>query len=281
MTWRGADLVAGVSAILLLIAGMAVAAPQRVVSINLCTDLLAMRLAAPGQLVAISRLTQDPAYSPDADTARGFPATDGLAEEVLQLKPDLVLAGTYTTPETAHLLRAFGIRVEAFAPATNLEEVREQLGRMGRLLDAEQTAGRELLGLQAAIENARTTIPDNRPVAIAYGPNGYSGAGNSLDNDILEAAGFRNLASQIGYSGFVHIPLERLVAGRPDAVLIGTPANTHSLAHNLLSHPALTRSGIPLVEAVNPDWTCGGPYTARAIRKLARLRESLFEHDDP
>jgi iron complex transport system substrate-binding protein len=35
-------------------------APRRVVSINLCTDQLAMMLAAPGQLVSVSDLAADP-----------------------------------------------------------------------------------------------------------------------------------------------------------------------------------------------------------------------------
>ena len=39
------------------------AAPLRVVSINLCTDQLAMLLAAPGQLVSVTHLARDPEAS--------------------------------------------------------------------------------------------------------------------------------------------------------------------------------------------------------------------------
>ncbi len=37
--------------------------PERVVSVNLCTDQLAMLLAAPGQLISVSHLASDPLSS--------------------------------------------------------------------------------------------------------------------------------------------------------------------------------------------------------------------------
>ena len=50
---------------LLLAAAPAAAqeAPARVVSMNLCTDQLAMLLAAPGQLLSVSKLARDPMSS--------------------------------------------------------------------------------------------------------------------------------------------------------------------------------------------------------------------------
>ena len=48
-------------------------APGRVVSINLCTDQLAMMLAAPGQLVSVTYLAQDPRASVMTAEARAYP----------------------------------------------------------------------------------------------------------------------------------------------------------------------------------------------------------------
>ena len=67
-------------------------APRRVVSINLCTDQLALAVAAPGQLVSVSELARDPALSAMASRAAAIPSNRGRAEEVLALRPDLVLA---------------------------------------------------------------------------------------------------------------------------------------------------------------------------------------------
>jgi hypothetical protein len=60
-------------------------APARVVSINLCTDQLAMLVAAPGQLVSVSRLAADPRASNLADGAAKLPLNSGAAEQVFLL----------------------------------------------------------------------------------------------------------------------------------------------------------------------------------------------------
>ncbi|PKP83954.1 MAG: ABC transporter substrate-binding protein, partial [Alphaproteobacteria bacterium HGW-Alphaproteobacteria-2] len=51
--------------------------PARVVSINVCTDQLAMLLAAPGQLLSVSHLARDPYSSAMAAEARAWPANRG------------------------------------------------------------------------------------------------------------------------------------------------------------------------------------------------------------
>lgn len=65
--------------------------PQRVVSLNLCTDELLLLLAGRARIAAVSALADDPVYSPAATLAEGLPQNHGTAEEVLRLAPDLAL----------------------------------------------------------------------------------------------------------------------------------------------------------------------------------------------
>ncbi|WP_317616335.1 substrate-binding domain-containing protein [Paracoccus mutanolyticus] len=83
------------------------AAPRRVVSINLCTDQLALAVAAPGQLVSVSELARDPALSAMASRAAAIPSNRGRAEEVLALRPDLVLASSLGDAATVRLLHGW------------------------------------------------------------------------------------------------------------------------------------------------------------------------------
>lgn len=118
----------------------AAAPPERVVSVNLCTDQLAMLLAAPGQLISVSHLARDPRSSAMAAEAAAFPTNAGRAEDVYLLAPDLVLAGSFTTPASVALLRRLGLRVETFPHATSLADVGAQLRQMGTLLGREAEA---------------------------------------------------------------------------------------------------------------------------------------------
>ena len=104
-------------------------APSRVVSINLCTDQLLMALAEPGQITAVSRWARRPDMSFLAAKAQSIPVMRGSAEEVLRLRPDLVLAGTFSGTATRALLVQQGIRVEAFAPPRNLDEAKVEIER--------------------------------------------------------------------------------------------------------------------------------------------------------
>src|SRR5690606_1418517 len=81
----------------------AVENPQRVVSINVCTDQLALLLADEGQLESVSYLSQDPELSVMAAKARKMPVNYAQAEEVFLMKPDLVLAGTFSSRATVGL----------------------------------------------------------------------------------------------------------------------------------------------------------------------------------
>jgi iron complex transport system substrate-binding protein len=54
-------------------------APRRVVSINLCSDILALPLAAPGTVVSVFRLAVDPQDSPVAHLAQGLVLNDARA----------------------------------------------------------------------------------------------------------------------------------------------------------------------------------------------------------
>ncbi len=87
------------------------AAPTRVVSINLCADELAMLLAAPGQLKSVTWLGADRQETPLAYKAEKLTINHGLAEEILFLKPDLVLAGPGAKLSTTTLLKLARIPV--------------------------------------------------------------------------------------------------------------------------------------------------------------------------
>ena len=97
---------------------------KRVVSINLCTDQLAMLMADRDQLLSVSRLAYVPNTSLMVDTAQKFIMNHGNAEEIIRLRPDLVLAGIYTPTNTINLLKRFGIPVAQFAPDRGFDDIR-------------------------------------------------------------------------------------------------------------------------------------------------------------
>jgi iron complex transport system substrate-binding protein len=253
-------------------------APGRVVSINLCTDQLAMMLAAPGQLVSVTYLAQDPRASVMAAEARAYPVNHGLAEEVYLLRPDLVLAGRFTAQATVAMLQRLGIAVVIFDPAYSLQDVRQGMLDMGRTLgrDAEgQAMAAAFSARLAEIAAPASAVTAPRLTAATYAANGYTSGDRSLSGEIIEAAGFEHLAASMGLPQGGVLPLEALILADPDLVISGQPYPGASRAEEVLSHPAFLALSGDRTAMQDRDWICGLPSVLAAIKRLRATRKDI------
>lgn len=251
--------------------------PRRVVSINLCTDQLALAIAAPGQLISVSRLAHDPVQSSYVEAANTIPANGGRAEEIYLLKPDLVLAGTFTDPATLAMLAQLGIPVATFPPATALNDIPAQLRRMGELLGRRAAADTIAGNFDTDLAALRDDPPAWRPRAAFTYVNAYSSGDRSLAGDMLHIAGFENVATEAGIMDSGRLPLETLVLLSPDLVIRGRNYPGAARAEDTLRHPALAAlEHTRLVSGmVDRDWVCGTPRTLDAVRRLKDLRHDM------
>lgn len=256
----------------------AFAGPERVVSLNLCTDQLAMMLAAPGQLISVSYLARDPRSSAMAEAAQAYPANHGRAEEIFLLQPDLVIAGIFSTRATVSMLERLGIPVVSMAPASSLAEVRDRLAEMGRYLHREDAAAALIARFDADLAALGSTGP-HRPRAATWSQRGYTSGDSTLTGGIIEAAGFANIATELGLAGGGFLPLEQLVMSNPDIVINSQAYPGHSQGDELLTHPALLAftEGLASDSIRDADWVCGTPHVLRAVTHLRRTRLELEE----
>lgn len=256
--------------------GAAGAAPQRVVSTNLCTDQLAMMLAGEGQLHSVSYLARDRRSSAMPDAAARYPVNHGLAEEIYMMRPDLVIAGPMTRAPTLAMLRRLGIRVETFAPAESLGDVRAHILRMGELLGRQDAARAMVADFDTRLAALQDEVAE-RPGAVLYYANGYTPGDRSLAGRILLAAGFENAAAAHGYAAGATIPLEVLAMIAPDIAVTSQTYPGASRAEDIMDHPVVRafRTLRATSAMTDHDWVCGTPYVLRAIESLAADRRAL------
>ena len=271
----------------LLVAGLALPAvtatagdmPQRVVSINVCTDQLAMLVAWPGQLKSVSFLARDVDSSALARQAMAYPVNHGQAEEVFLMKPDLVLAGTYSTRATVSLLRRLGFRVEEFQTESSFAEVRSNLLRMGNLLGNPERAEALVAGMDgelAALAGAGTP----RLSTALYFANGYTSASGTLIADVVRHAGLDNIAEALGLTGTARLPLELLVLASPQLLASGrSHTGAPALADQNFAHPAYRTLGAAAAEVAldNGLTACGGPFSVREVGNLQAAARDRVE----
>ena len=260
-----------------MLPALADTAPQRVVSMNLCTDQLAMLLAEPGQLVSVSVLAADARGSAMAEQARAIPPNSGLAEEIYLMRPDLVVAGTFSNRATVTMLQRLGIPVVLFDPAYGLDQVRARIAQMGDALGQGDKAAAMVADYDARLAALQRDVA-LRPRAVLYYANGYTSGDRTLAGQILMAAGFRNAAVDAGFAAGGTMPLEVLALLEPDAVITSTPYPGASRSEEILDHPVvdILRANHPTGSVTDRDWVCGTPHVLRAIEGLAPLRREIL-----
>ena len=252
--------------------------PRRVVSMNVCTDQLAMMLADGKQLLSVSHLAHDPRVSAMVHEAENYRINHGFAEEIYLMEPDLVIAGRYSTQATVNMLERLGIPVVVLEPASRLADVPKRIRQLGEVLGRELRATDVITAYKRDLAALRAK-PQQRPRAALYYANGYTSGDKSLAGEIVDAAGFINIAAEKGYgAGSMKLmPLEVLALSNPGIVITGQRYPGSSRAEEILDHPVVNmlRRGRGAGSVTDRDWICGTPHVLQAVRELNQIH---FRH---
>jgi iron complex transport system substrate-binding protein len=255
-------------------AGGTNAAPlPRVASINLCADQHLLALADPEQILTVSWLAADPEESLLAKQARQHELNFGTAEELLKFAPDVVLAGTYTSPFTRTLLRRVGIRVVELEPEASVADIEHNVRLVAEVVGQAERGERAVAALRAAVHALAANRPAQRLTAVIVRPGGFTVGADSLANELLALAGLVNVAAERGLDRWGSLSMEALLRSAPELiVLTGYRSTQPSLANAALEHPALerlvaTRRTVTVHTAL---WACGLPGSLEAAALLQR-----------
>ncbi len=242
------------------------------VSLNPCSDAVLAEVTDPGQLLAISSYSQNPASSSmDLARARQFRAVSGSAEEVLALRPDMVISDQFLPPATADALAILAIPVERLPIASSVEASKAQVMRLATIA-GHPDRGRALIArIDAALAKAapRPGVP---PIAaVVWQSGGIVPGPASLIGDLLRRTGFRQISAARGMKQADLLPLEAMLADPPQVILAaGNPLGNED---RLLAHPALVAlHGTRRVRFDPALLWCGGETIIRAAERLAEVR---------
>ncbi len=260
----------------LLLSSPLLAKPQRIVSINLCTDQLLMLMAERKNIASVSYLAAKKNSSAMYREAKGIKANRGLAEDILLMKPDLILAGTYTSRPAVFLLKRLGFNVIELPVARNLDDIRQNIKTIAKAVGEVEKGEQLLATFNQRVSKALAARSKQQAVAVFYRENGYTTGGNTLANTILETAGFINLATQLGISGSGYLSLETLIIEDPNIIISGKQRSQQgSTARAAFQHPAFKKfiAQKQVINISDPLWVCGTPFILDAIEQLMTLHK--------
>jgi iron complex transport system substrate-binding protein len=243
----------------------------RIASMNVCTDQLLLTLADPQQILGLSRYSRDRFQSWAAGDALRYRILSGGAEDILVLKPDVVVASLFDKRSTRELLKAKGLHLAEFDVPRSLGEVKDQIRRMGEITAHPDRATAEIAKLDAAIARARQAIARKHYRVLPLSRRGWVSGSESLLSSLLTETGLFNAAGDLGvaYGGFAS--LESIVNLKPDFIVVSQANDTaEDDGSAFLQHPALERFYPPSKRIVIPDrlTVCGGVMLADALDVL-------------
>jgi iron complex transport system substrate-binding protein len=251
------------SAISLGLAGTAAeAAPQRVASLNLCTDELLLALASPGQIASVTHLAQQEAETPLWRQALRYRRNDGSLVSVAGLRPDLVLTMGGGARDRTRIARRLGIAVLDLPFPQTLGEIEASVAKVAAAL-GRPAAARPWLTRIAALKR---DIPRDGVDTIWLGGGGRSVGASSLAAQWMALAGLK----QRSLTGD-RVSLEQLLV-QPPALLLRSDyrSGQYSGEQRWLAHPLARNVRARSLRTDGRLWTCMGPALVAEIERLRR-----------
>lgn len=194
------------------------------------------------------------------------------AEQVLALKPDLVLASSLNGKETIDKLRQLGLTVFVL-DANSIKQVYKSIDLVGQITNQLQNSD-QLIGnmekekLRIFQEVAQVSQNKHVKVWLESDPTLYTAGSGTLLNELVTIAGGDNVAKSL--KGWPQVSAEQVVKWNPD-VIISMYGDTSAIRK---------RAGWSTIKAVkenhiyiiDPDLVSRpGPRISQAISQLAKL----------
>lgn len=246
--------------------------PMRIVSLDYCADQYVLKFADREQILAIS---------PDAvknfsymrNEAIGIPTVRPVAEDVLILKPDLVVRAYGGGPNAEAFFERAGVPVLTVGWTSNVDS--EEVGSIPSLIQhmasglGQSEKGHEVIS-EFRKRLAQIAKRADGETALYMTPAGVTTGPGAMIHEMLLAAGYENFQEKPGWRP---IPLERLAYDQPDVIAAAffEQLTNHPDAWSPMNHPIAKRQMqeqtlVPLQGA----WTaCGGWFILDAIEALA------------
>ncbi len=241
--------------------------PVRIVSLDLCADQYVLKFAERENILALSpEAGLQISYMRDA--AKGLPRVRPLAENILNLQPDLIVRTYGGGPNAKHFFEEAGIPVLEVGWTATVDDILNVVTRMSAELGEPEKG----IALRKSLEKRLSKInpPDQKAKALYLTASGYTTGTNTLIDDIFNRAGLENFISSPGWKS---LPLEQLTQEQPDLIALAYHETLNTRLENWspTRNPVATRliSGTPTVKLDGAVVSCSGWYIVDAIEALA------------
>lgn len=225
--------------------------PSRIVSLTYGTDEILLDLVEENRVIGISRYSGNPDISfLPAEKAERIPHRVGNdVEQIMALKPDLVISSTAMPADVTHVLRSSGVPVYVSLVASNWNEMEEKVRGVAKAVN-EEAAGESMVqdmeDKRAALEKKLSAIgPSEERCALGLSFRGILGKKGTLFSEVLDMAHVKDGAARydVPKGTNAYLSLEILPEIDPDVILlpvwkVKTGDDEKEFAREIMENPA-------------------------------------------
>ncbi len=244
------------------------AAGLRIVSVDYCADQYVLKIADRENIAALSP-DADKIFSYMREESKGLPTVRPRAEDILLLKPDIVVRSYGGGPNAVAFFNRAGIKVVQIGYASDLAGVKQVI------LDAARDLGVAERGaaIVADMEARLAALPqhDEKKSALYLTSKGAVAGTGTMVDEMMQLAGLENFQAQPGWGG---VSLERLAYGKPDVIAASffDTSDIHSDIWTPARHPLAKRrlGESTVIELPAALTSCSGWPVVEAVERLAK-----------
>lgn len=195
--------------------------PERIVVLQASAAQVMWELGVQDRVVGMP-VESYTAYLEGSEEKTGVLNEDGSVnrERVVALDPDLVVAPNVVPNETVASLRNAGLTVYKSDFPSSLASITTEVSLYGRFVGECERARSVNEAFETDVENIRENASERyNPRVFFYFFNFTAGQGTFTD-EVIEAAGGRNLAAEAGVSGYRQVNLEVVAERDPEVVVV-------------------------------------------------------------
>lgn len=261
--------------------------PQRIMTTHFNLDNILMGLVDEERVVALSKSMYDASVSYISTEAIKKPTKlnyDFSSEQVLALKPDLIIARESTGENRIQTYRAMGIPVYVVSNANNVEEIKKQIQEIGQAVGESERAEKLQQRMQTQLDYIKSKVDSasmkpKSVMLVSKMNHNYGGKGSFFD-EMCHFAGVKNAPAEIGVLNGQLMDKEIMLRAAPDYFLLSLSwelkhDNKDGYKKEFLEDPALAN-----LEAVKNNHVCylkdkylyaSNQNCVWAIKKIANL----------
>lgn len=220
--------------------------PGRIVSVTLASDEILLDIVDERERIsAVTYLADDASISNVVEKAKGIKKIRANIEQIIELRPDLVIAAGYLGSDFIKLLKSAGLKTMVLKEVNDIGSIRNNIQMIGKAVCEVENANKLVSNMEEEISEIRSNYnpPENRPEVLFYSAPGFTAGPESLINELITMAGGSNAFDSVSFVRSSKISLEYIVEKDPDIIILSnfSPSDP-DFESSFLNNPAIKES---------------------------------------